>query len=312
MTGSPKVSIIIPTYNEEKDILQTLEFLHNLDYNNFEILIIDDSNDSTPEIINNFKSNKINYFRPENRAGRCEARNLGIKKSKGEILIILNADVLLPKNFIKNILKHYKNGADYVLVESEVENIGSMYARYIGCQHKYDRYKKKNADKWMWTEGFSIKKESVLKTNLFPSGYLVPIVAGEDARFGKELIELNLKKKLDLNIVVKHNAPSSFKEFWNIRKGRGQGTPQIRRFLDKWSFSKILIFELIKFTLRLLSMILLLPNMFKALSWSFYSTPRNRALDSIRFFYCKVIEDFATSYGAFSMLKSIYLKENLN
>lgn len=310
MSSFPKVSIIIPTYNEEKDILQTLESLHNLDYNNFEILIIDDSNDSTPEIINNYKSNRINYFRPKIKAGRCEARNLGIKKSKGEILIILNADVFLPKNFIKNILKHYENGADYVLVESEVANIGSMYARYIDCQHKYDRYKKKNADTWMWTEGFSIKKESILKTSLFPSGYLVPIVAGEDARFGKELIELNLKKKLDLNIIVKHNAPSSFKEFWNIRKGRGQGTPQIRRFLDRWSFSRILTVELIKFNIRLLCIIILLPNMVKALSWSFYSTPKYKALDSIRFLYCKIIEDFATSYGAITMLKSIYLKEN--
>lgn len=312
MSDFPKVSIIIATYNEEKDILKTLESLHNLDYNNFEILIVDDSIDSTPEIINNYKSNKINYIRPEIRAGRCEARNTGIKKSKGDILIILNADVFLPKNFIKKILKHYEDGADYVLVESEVENIDIMYARYIDSQHKYDRYKKKKADTWMWTEGFSIKKESILKTSLFPSGYSVPIVAGEDARFGKELIELKLKKKLDLNIIVKHNAPRDFPEFWRIRKGRGEGTPQIRRFLDNWSFTRIFFVELIKIGLRLISLITILPNLYYSISWSLQSNKKYIILDSFRFFFCKTIEDIATSYGAFSMLKKIYYKEKLS
>lgn len=312
MIRSPKISIIIPTYNEEKDILQTLKSIHDLDYDNFEVLIIDDSTDSTPDIINNYKSRKINYYRPNKRAGRCEARNIGVKRSKGEILIILNADVFLPRNFIKKIIKHYEDGADYVLVESEVRNINSMYARYVDCQHKYDRFIKQNSNAWMWTEGFSIKKESILKTSLFPSGYSVPIVAGEDARFGKELIDLKLKKKLDLNITVKHNAPSDFSEFWNIRKGRGQGTPQIRRFLDKWSFARIFFMEVLKISIRLLSLITLLPNLISSLMWSFHSNKKYRTLDSFRFFYCKVIEDFATSYGAFSMLKKIYILERVN
>ena len=60
MFPNPKVSIVIPTYNEENDILQTLNYLDSLEYENYEIIIVDDSSDSTPQIIKSFKSNKIN------------------------------------------------------------------------------------------------------------------------------------------------------------------------------------------------------------------------------------------------------------
>jgi glycosyltransferase involved in cell wall biosynthesis len=305
MFPNPKVSIVIPTYNEENDILQTLNYLDSLEYEDYEIIIVDDSNDSTPQIIKSFESNKINYFKPKLRSGRCEARNIGIKMSKGEIIIILNADVLLPKNFINQILIHYKRGADYVLVDSSVNNLSSYYARYIDCQHKFERSFTKKSKKWMWTEGFSIRKDKLMQTNLFPSGYIVPIVAGEDARFGQELINLNFNKVLDLDIIVTHNSPSSFEEFWRIRKGRGQGTPQIRCFLDNWSLNKILFYEIIKLTYRIFSFVLIIPNLISSLKWAFMSPKKYRVIDLFRFFYCKLIEDAATSYGALTMLKKI-------
>ena len=47
-------TIVIPTYNEESDIGITMETLSALDYSNFDVLVIDDSTDSTPELVGKF------------------------------------------------------------------------------------------------------------------------------------------------------------------------------------------------------------------------------------------------------------------
>lgn len=303
------ISIIIPTYNEQNDIETTLDSLHNLSYSNLEIIIVDDSDDNTPKIIKDYNSNLINYIRPIKRGGRCEARNLGIQKSKGEILIILNADVFLPNDFIERILVHYENGTDYVLVDSKVRNDEFLFSRYIDCQHKFLINETSLSKDAMWTEGFSIKREVLLKTNLFPTGFPVPIVAGEDARLGQELKDKGFEKKIDLSIVVEHNAPPEFKEYWRIRKGRGEGTPQIRRFLDKWSHIKIIIYEILKLNSRILKTILVFPFFIECYKYLKYSKSSSKFMEIFRFFYCKVIEEFAASYGALKMQLKILNNE---
>ena len=98
-----KFSIIIPTYNEENDIRGTLESLLELTYKNKEIIIVDDSNDNTPNIIREYSEQGVKLVIPELRRGRCEARNIGIRESIGDILVILNADVILPNDFLEKI-----------------------------------------------------------------------------------------------------------------------------------------------------------------------------------------------------------------
>ena len=55
-----KFSIIIPTYNEQDDIINTLNAISSQTYKNFEVIVVDDSNDNTYEIIKNFKKIPIN------------------------------------------------------------------------------------------------------------------------------------------------------------------------------------------------------------------------------------------------------------
>ena len=100
-----------------------------------------------------------------------------------------------------------------------------------------------------WTEGFSCRKDIALKAGLFPTGFLMPICAGEDGFFGEGLNKVGARKVVDLNIVVDHVAPNSRGEFWHNRKGRGAGSAQVQRFLNKWPFSKIVIRNYLK-TLR--------------------------------------------------------------
>ena len=63
-------SIIIPTYNEEKDIKKTLEYVLKLNWSSYDIIVVDDSTDSTPDIVRSIKSSKIRLLIPEHRKGR--------------------------------------------------------------------------------------------------------------------------------------------------------------------------------------------------------------------------------------------------
>ena len=312
MKSKLKYSIVIPTYNEEKDIEETIKYLMAIKYDNYDVIIVDDSNDNTTNIIKKYEGDKLKLIVPEIRTGRSEARNIGIKASSCDVVIILNADVHLPPNFISEINKHYENGYDAVAVYASVKNIDKMYARYIELDflNKVYRgvYKKyKETLKYFWTEGFSVRKELLMKTSLFPSNSIVPIVAGEDVRLMDELREYNCNGIYDEKIVIEHIAPPEFKEFWHIRVGRGEGTPQVRRFIDKWSFKKIAFIATLKLIKRLLMFVLIFPLFIQGYKLARHSK-ENFYIEFFRMTYVYGLEQIAFSYGEFKSFFNVYSK----
>lgn len=301
-----KFSIVIPTYNEENDIRGTLESLMRLDYPNYEILIVDDSTDLTPIIISEYQKFGVKLLRPHIREGRCAARNLGILNATGEVVIILNADVRLPVDFLQKIRLHYDKGADCVLVKSVVENMEDLFARYVEAVGIYDFYGE-NPQSMDWTEGFSCRRNLAIQAGLFPTGYIVPLVAGEDKVFGENLRSLGVNKVIDLNIVCTHVAPATLSEYWHIRKGRGEGSPQVRRFLDGWTYSKILMRASLRIIKQTLYVLLLAPMLIVCFRYS-QKSPRG-AKDLFPFCWAWMIEKTAFSIGEFKELKRIYFKE---
>jgi glycosyltransferase involved in cell wall biosynthesis len=87
---NPKVSVIIPVYNGEKFIKDSINSVLNQEYDNWECIVVDDgSTDGTASIIKEYE--QIIYLHQGN-AGVAAARNLGIKKASGEYLAFLDAD----------------------------------------------------------------------------------------------------------------------------------------------------------------------------------------------------------------------------
>ena len=309
-------SIVIPTYNEEKDIAATIDKLLDLDYPDKEIIVVDDSTDSTPKIVAGYGQRGVELIKPEIRKGRSEARNIGIKAAKGDVVVILNADVLLPPDFLRRIKAHYDNGYDSVTVFADVDNMENLYARYVGLHHLrkqargvYER-RKTELKGIFWAEGFSVRRDLALKTSLFPSGFAVPIVAGEDVRFVDELRELGCKGIIDESIVIRHVAPDNFREYWNIRKGRGEGTPQIRRFLDGYSYIRIGSVVFTKILFRFLKAILIVPMVVYNYDLASRSQ-KNRVFETVQLMYCWLIEQVAFSIGEAQSLLKIIHKEGL-
>jgi glycosyltransferase involved in cell wall biosynthesis len=85
----PLVSVIVPCYNGAAFLEETLRSALTQSYAQVEVVVVDDgSTDSSPEIARRFP---VRYIRQPNR-GLCEARNVGIRESKGDYLVFLDAD----------------------------------------------------------------------------------------------------------------------------------------------------------------------------------------------------------------------------
>jgi len=109
----PKVSIIVPAYNEEENLERCVNSLINLDYpkNLLEILIVNDgSTDNTPKIANRLarKYKIVRAFHKEN-GGKGSALNYGLKRAKGEIVVVMDADSYVEKDALKKTIGYFKD-----------------------------------------------------------------------------------------------------------------------------------------------------------------------------------------------------------
>jgi hypothetical protein len=146
------------------------------------------------------------------------ARNAGVRSATGDIVVFLNADVTLPPDFLAHLAVLYDDGCAAVSVESSVENMDAVTARYIQAMHelKYD------ARSVGWSEGFSCRRDLALAA-AFPEE--IPGAGGEDVEFLRRLQEAGADWRVDYGIVVRHRVPSTLRGFFAQFRGRGRAVP---------------------------------------------------------------------------------------
>jgi len=90
---NPKVTVLMPVYNGEKYLKESIDSILNQSYSNFEFLIINDgSTDKTDEIINLYTDERIKYINDNANWGLVKRLNFGIKKAKGEYIVRMDDD----------------------------------------------------------------------------------------------------------------------------------------------------------------------------------------------------------------------------
>jgi glycosyltransferase involved in cell wall biosynthesis len=111
------VSVIIPMYNAEIYIEQTVESVINQTYENIEIIIVNDGSKDLSELkVNRLieRFSNLVYLKKEN-TGVSDTRNIGIAKAKGDFIAFLDADdIWLPTNVEKKIFELEKTKKDWV------------------------------------------------------------------------------------------------------------------------------------------------------------------------------------------------------
>ncbi|MDI6717444.1 MAG: glycosyltransferase family 2 protein [Patescibacteria group bacterium] len=295
MADKLKFSIIIPSYNEGDDIRLSIESAINQTYQNKEILVVDDSNDNTPKIIKEYENSDVLFLNGPRR-GCCGARNFGMKEARGDIVVLLNGDVVLPPDFLEKILRHYNNGADYVLVESRGFNLENLWARFVEMQHRYEM--KKIGETAEWTEGFSCRRQAALDIGLIPGDFSARFC--RDWFLGKKLKEAGFKKKVDFSILVTHKSPDNFKEYWRVRKNRGKFSALTQCFLLRHNRGFLTLKFLFKNLLRLLEFVLIFLAAIKIYKISKFS--EKPAKNFLPFLFAYFIQKIAFVYGEWSGL----------
>ena len=108
-----KFSIIIPTYNSAHLIYHALESVISQNYDDYEIIIVDDgSSDNTNNVVEPYCSRaNIRYIKQEN-AGPGAARNNGIRNAKGEYIVLLDSDDLLYETCLASLARFLENSPE--------------------------------------------------------------------------------------------------------------------------------------------------------------------------------------------------------
>jgi glycosyltransferase involved in cell wall biosynthesis len=297
----PKVSVIVPTYNEIVDVTKCLDSLLSLDYENVEIIFVDsNSTDGTREFLEEkAKEGKIKLIKEEKRKGVSSARNLGVISASGEILIVLNADVILPNDFIKKVLPHYWDGAGFVICDSHVENQEHLFPRWIQSKHVFQY---SNDESIVWSEGFSCLKSALMDVGLFPTGF-VSNTSGEDAIFGESL-EKEYKKVIDRSIVVKHFAPVRLKEIFRQRFGRGRGTPYLYKYAKSLKLREIFKFLVGETLLEILFLMTFVVFLIEA--WKVSGKSERSRRDFIPFFFIEYFDSIFQVIGEWDAFFELY------
>ncbi len=138
----PKVSIIIPVYNAEKYLKETLDSVLNQTYLDFEVIALNDgSKDGSLSILNEYaKKDERFVVIDKPNSGVSDTRNLGIEKASGEYIACLDADDLYSPNFLFTMVSAIEeNNANVVVCEYETFR---TVATKIYQEQRYEKLQK--------------------------------------------------------------------------------------------------------------------------------------------------------------------------
>lgn len=208
------ISVIIPTYNRARILSKTLRSLADQTAlrSEYEIIVVDDgSTDNTKRVVTSFiqkSSMKIRYYKQVNK-GPSAARNLGIRQSRGRIILFLNDDTITQKNLIEEHIKiHNKTKGVAVLglaiFPPELKKTDFM--KFLEeTQYHFSYYRIKDKSNcgfgFFYTSNISLEKKW-LTDDLFDESF--PYAAFEDTELGYRLEKRGLKIFFNKNAVVYH------------------------------------------------------------------------------------------------------------
>ncbi len=186
------VSVIIPAYNHEKYIQETIQSIINQTYENIELIIIDDgSTDDTWQKINELKEKcekrfRNTYFATKCNSGTCETLNLLLEKTQGEYIYLIASDDIAKPNAIALEVSFLKDNPNYALVvgDNEIIDANSVVCYWDekqNCVYETEKatyktfgdlLKKTRKDIEFSSEQFGTHSALMLMNHV-PNGYLI-------------------------------------------------------------------------------------------------------------------------------------------
>lgn len=276
----PKVSIIVPCYNEEKVIKNTIENLCLQNYPEIEIIVVDDgSSDKTFQTAADYvKSQNLHHIvkvLTQKNAGKGAALNLGIKHSKGDFIMCVDADSKIDPLSIRSSIHHFEDlSVGAVAGFVEIANKNSLLTKFQQYEYMVGlNFTRKALAMFgivpVIPGPIGIFRRDVLeKVGMFVTD---KNLMAEDAELSLRIVSAGYKVKSEPNMIAYTEAPEDLRSLSRQRYRWNRGVIQaldlnLKDMIKSNSRSRILAANLI-FDIH----IVLLANIFMALSFSVHA-----------------------------------------
>lgn len=207
---SPKISVVVPAYNEEKYIACCLRALSEQDCDSYEVIVVDNaSTDGTSKVAMEFANRVVQ----EPVKGVAWARQRGWKEARGEIVAFTDADTIVPRNWLYEIEKSFKNSvlAVYGPVYLDCNGVEGWLAK-----HAFTLFLKIN---------HFLRRPNVVGSNFAAKqstleavgGFDLSIPSAEDVELGLRLLKLG-KIEFNQNMIVRTSPRHLRAGYWRFFK----------------------------------------------------------------------------------------------
>ena len=227
--NSELVSVIVLTHNNKKQIQKCINSINNQDYENLELIIIDNfSNDGTRQILADMCIDKTDFIKiilNSSNLGYNLGNFEGIKNSTGNYIVILNPDVVLEKSWISNIIHFMKENSEAVIASGKILNEDETIQTKGGHLDIYGAVTQKtdnnDNESFFYHPGaaFIFKKEILTKVELDPNLFMYY----DDVDLSWQLRLLGYKINFCEKSISHHNQISEqlpISKFYHISKNR--------------------------------------------------------------------------------------------
>jgi glycosyltransferase involved in cell wall biosynthesis len=204
MDKSPFLSVIIPVHNDSKNLSQSLDALLASSYESYEIIVVDDcSTDASVEVS---RSKSVKLYRLTHQSGPAAARNFGARKSRGDILIFVDSDVVVKPNTLEQIAYDFIENPEIVAVFGSYDDspaADGVLSQFRNLLHHFIHQNSNEQANTFWAGCGAIYKTYFLKLKGFNEQmYSKPSI--EDIELGIRLSQNGYKIMLDKKLQVKH------------------------------------------------------------------------------------------------------------
>ncbi|MFC6905717.1 glycosyltransferase [Halalkalicoccus tibetensis] len=232
--AEPRLSVVIPVYNDPRGIRETLESVAEQTYptGEYEVLAVDNgSTDGTREVIRAFASfyGNVHLLVEDDVQGSYAARNEGIRQARGELVSFVDADMTVEDDWAESIVASYdEHGWDYMgyPIESYIkgrETLGAVYDRLLGG-FPVERYMREKG--FTVTASLVVTRELLEAVGPFDERY----VSQGDGEFGKRVREAGFDQRFEPGITAYHPTRADLRAWLKKQVRIGRGAAQHRRF----------------------------------------------------------------------------------
>ncbi|HQQ96782.1 MAG TPA: glycosyltransferase family A protein [Cyclobacteriaceae bacterium] len=202
---APLVSVLMPSYNCESFVRDSIQGILNQKFTDFEFIIINDgSTDDTGKEIQAFNDSRIRYYENETNLGLIKSLNHGLLLTRGKYILRTDADDIALENMMENLVFFMENNPDYIICGANMKLLDG---------EKIFRYPNEDDELKVFTLGacpFShstvmFRREVVIKYGL---RYNEAIKDGEDHGLWSEMLPYGKFKNLDEVTLLYRESPT--------------------------------------------------------------------------------------------------------